>query len=145
VRAAVPGSTTVGRTPLAEALPRADVVSLHCPLTDATRGMVDARFLAAMKPGAILINTARGGLIDQAALIDALALGHLGGAGLDVLDTEPPPAGHPLAEARAPWADRLVVTPHIGWGAVEARRRLAAIATENLRAFVNGQRLNRVD
>jgi glycerate dehydrogenase len=146
VRAAVPGSpTTGGRAPLAEALPGADVVSLHCPLTDATRGLVDAAFLAALKPGAILINTARGALIDEAALVAALASGRLGGVGLDVLSVEPPPADHPLTDARAPWASRVVVTPHIGWGAVEARRRLAAIATDNLRAFIAGQRRNRVD
>jgi glycerate dehydrogenase len=148
VRAAVPGSPTragAARTPLAQALPAADVVSLHCPLTEATRGMVDADFLAAMKPGAILINTARGALIDDAALIAALASGKLGGAGLDVLAVEPPPADHPLTDPRAPWADRIVVTPHIGWGAIEARRRLAAEATENLRAFLAGQRRNRVD
>ncbi|HMF42173.1 MAG TPA: NAD(P)-dependent oxidoreductase [Polyangia bacterium] len=146
VRAAVPGSPTgTGRVPLAEALPGADVVSLHCPLTDATRGMVDARFLAAMKSRAILINTARGALIDEAALIAALAAGQLGGVGLDVLAVEPPPADHPLCDARAPWAGRVVITPHIGWGAIEARRRLAASATDNLRAFIAGQRRNRVD
>ena len=148
VRAAVPGSPSHAggaRTPLAEALPAADVVSLHCPLTDATRGMVDARFLAAIKPGAILINTARGPLVDEAALIAALASGRLGGAGLDVLGVEPPPADHPLCDARAPWAGRVVVTPHIGWGAIESRRRLAAEATENLRAFGAGARRNRVD
>ena len=148
VRAAVPGSPTPAggaRTPLAEALPAADVVSLHCPLTDATRGMVDARFLAALKPGAILINTARGPLIDEAALAAALASGRLGGVGLDVLAVEPPPADHPLLDPRAPWAGRVVVTPHIGWGAIEARRRLAAEATENLRAFLAGERRNRVD
>ena len=146
VRAAVPGSPTrAGRAPLADALPGADFVSLHCPLTDATRGMVDARFLAALKPGAILINTARGALIDEAALVAALAAGKLGGVGLDVLAVEPPPADHPLTDARAPWASRVVVTPHIGWGAIEARRRLAAEATENLRAFLAGARRNRVD
>jgi glycerate dehydrogenase len=148
VRAAVPGSPTragEARTPLGEALPAADVVSLHCPLTDATRGLVDARFLAALKPGAILINTARGPLVDEAALIAALASGRLGGVGLDVLGTEPPPADHPLCDARAPWASRVVVTPHIGWGAIEARRRLAAEAAENLRAFLAGARKNRVD
>jgi len=148
VRAAVPGSPTPAgraRTPLDEALPAADVVSLHCPLTEATRGMVDARFLAAMKPGAILINTARGALIDEAALIDALAGGRLGGVGLDVLAVEPPPADHPLTNPRAPWAERAVVTPHIGWGAIEARRRLAAVAADNLRAFLAGQRRNRVE
>jgi glycerate dehydrogenase len=146
VRAAVPGSLTIGgRVPLAEALPAADAVSLHCPLTEATRGMVDAGFLAALKPGAILINTARGALIDEAALAAALASGRLGGVGLDVLSVEPPPSDHPLTDPRAPWASRVVVTPHIGWGAVEARRRLATIATENLRSFIAGQRRNRVD
>jgi glycerate dehydrogenase len=146
VRAGVPGSPTLaGRTPLAQALPAADIVSLHCPLTEATRGMVDARFLAALKPGAILINTARGALIDEAALLAALAAGKLGGVGLDVLAVEPPPADHPLTDARAPWAARVVVTPHIGWGAIEARRRLAAEAAENVRAFLAGTRRNRVD
>jgi len=148
VRAAVPGAPPrpgETRTPLLDALSGADVVSLHCPLTDATRGMVDASFLAAMKPGAILINTARGALVDEAALITALATGRLGGAGLDVLSAEPPPADHPLCDASAPWAGRVVVTPHIAWGPIEARRRLAAEATENLRAFVAGQRRNRVD
>jgi glycerate dehydrogenase len=146
VRAAVPGSpTSAGRVALGAALPAADVVSLHCPLTDATRGMVDAPFLAAMKPGAILINTARGALVDEGALVSALSGGRLGGVGLDVLAVEPPPADHPLCDPRAPWAGRVVVTPHIGWGAIEARRRLAAAATENLRAFIAGQRQNRVD
>jgi len=148
IRAAVPGSPAragEARTPLAEALPAADVVSLHCPLTDATRGMVDAHFLAAMTPGAILINTARGPLIDEAALCAALAGGRLGGVGLDVLSVEPPPADHPLTDPRAPWAARVVVTPHIGWGTIEARTRLATEATENLRAFLAGTRRNRVD
>jgi glycerate dehydrogenase len=146
VRAAVAGSPTqAGRVSLAEALPVADVLSLHCPLTDATRGMVDAPFLAALKPGAILINTARGALVDEGALVAALAAGKLGGVGLDVLSVEPPPADHPLCDPRAPWAARVVVTPHIGWGAIEARRRLAGIATDNLRAFIAGQRKNRVD
>jgi glycerate dehydrogenase len=148
IRAAVPGSPSRGgepRVPLAEALAAADVVSLHCPLTEATRGMVDARFLAAMQPGAILINTARGPLIDEAALCAALAGGRLGGVGLDVLSVEPPPADHPLTNPRAPWAARVVVTPHIGWGTVEARTRLAHEVTENLRAFAAGQRRNRVD
>ena len=147
VSAAVPGAPPragAPRTPLAEALPRADVVTLHCPLTEATRGLVDARFLASMKPGAILINTARGGLVDEPALVAALAAGRLGGVGLDVLSVEPPPADHPLTDGRAPWAARLVVTPHIGWGTVEARRRLAAEVTENLGAFLRGERRNRV-
>ena len=144
VRAAVPGSPTPGRTPLVDALPRADVVSLHCPLTETTRGLVGPAFLAALKPGAILINTGRGALIDEPALQAALASGRLGGAGLDVLNVEPPPADHPLLNPRAPWAARLVVTPHIGWGSVESRRRLDQVAAENFASFLDGGSLNRV-
>jgi glycerate dehydrogenase len=145
IKAAVPGSASAaGRTPLAEALPLADVVSLHCPLTPATRGLVDARFLAALKPSAILINTGRGALVNEGDLIAALAGGRLGGAGLDVLADEPPSAAHPLLDPMAPWAPRVAVTPHIGWGTVGARRRLAVEVTENLAAFVRGERRNRV-
>lgn len=145
LHAAVPGSpTSRPRTPLPEALARADVVSLHCPLTPDTRNLVDAKFLGAMRPAAILINTGRGLLIDEAALVAALAQGRLGGVGLDVLSTEPPPADHPLTDPRAPWARRVVVTPHIAWGTVEARRRLEAAVTKNLEAFLNGVALNRV-
>ena len=147
VRAAVPGAPTRAgepRTPLADALPVADFVSLHCPLTASTRGLVGAEFLAATKPGAILINTGRGALIDDAALAAALASGHLGGAGLDVLAAEPPPPDHPLTDPRAPWAGRIVVTPHIGWGTVESRRRLVTEVARNLAAFLQGQTRNRV-
>jgi glycerate dehydrogenase len=147
LRAAVPGAPArdgKARTPLAEALPRADFVSLHCPLTDTTRGLVDAQFLAAMKPGAFLINTARGGLVDEGALAAALASGHLGGAGLDVLSVEPPPPNHPLTDPRAPWAGRVIITPHIGWGTVESRRRLVSEVARNLDAFLRGETRNRV-
>ena len=147
VRAAVPGAPTRAgqpRAPLLEALPLADFVSLHCPLTAATRGLVGAGFLAAMKPGAILINTGRGALVDDAALAAALASGHLGGAGLDVLTVEPPPPNHPLTDPSAPWAGRIVVTPHIGWGTVESRRRLVSEVAQNLAAFLQGQARNRV-
>ena len=147
VRAAVPGAPVrpgAPRTPLAEAWPRADFISLHCPLTEATRGLVSADFLAALKPGAFLINTGRGGLVDEAALIAALTGGRLGGAGLDVLSVEPPPPNHPLTDPRAPWAGRVVVTPHIGWGTVEARRRLLTETALNLKAFLAGQRRNRI-
>jgi glycerate dehydrogenase len=143
--AAVPGGTTQGRVPLAEALRAADVVSLHCPLTEVTRRFVGRDFLGAMKPGALLINTARGALIDEAVLTEALASGKLGGALLDVLEEEPPRRDHPLFDARAPWASRLVVTPHVSWGTVEARRRLIAVVGENLAAFLRGGRQNRVD
>jgi len=145
IRAAVPGSSTAGRVPLAEALPRADAVTLHCPLTPQTTRLVDAAFLNAMKPGAILVNTGRGGLIDEGALRDALAAGRLGAACLDVLTREPPPADHPLLRADAPWAKRLYVTPHIGWATVEARRRLIGEVAANLAEFVKGGRRNRVE
>jgi glycerate dehydrogenase len=144
LRAAVPGSTTPSRVPLAEALPQADVISLHCPLTPATRGMVDAKFLAATKPTAMLINTSRGLLINEADLVAALERGRLGGVGLDVLATEPPPADHPLTNPSAPWARRVLVTPHIGWGTSEARRRLETAVAQNLEAFLAGDSLNRV-
>lgn len=147
VRAAVPGAPARAgqtRTPLPEALPLADFVSLHCPLTEATQGLVGAEFLDAMKPGAILINTGRGGLVDEAALAGALSSGHLGGAGLDVLSTEPPPPNHPLTDPRAPWTGRVVVTPHIGWGTVEARRRLVTEVARNLEAFLRDESRNRI-
>ncbi|MET0594137.1 MAG: D-2-hydroxyacid dehydrogenase [Polyangiaceae bacterium] len=143
--AAVPGSAAEGRVPMNEALARADVVSLHCPLTDKTKKLVGPSFFAAMKPGAILINTARGGLVDEAALIEALAGDRLGGALLDVVTEEPPPRDHPLFHPHAPWASKLVVTPHMSWGTVEARSRLIDVAEQNLAAFVRGERQNRVD
>jgi glycerate dehydrogenase len=143
--AAVPGSSAVDRVPMSEALERADVVSLHCPLTDQTRKFVDASFFAAMKPGAVLVNTARGGLIDEAALLRALAGDRLGGALLDVVTDEPPPRDHPLFDPHAPWAKKLVVTPHMSWGTVEARSRLIDVVGRNLAAFLRGERQNRVD
>jgi glycerate dehydrogenase len=147
LRAAVPGSPQrpgVSRVRLPEALAEADVVTLHCPLTPLTRGLVDATFLRAMKPKAILVNTGRGPLINEADLRAALEAGRLGGVGLDVLSAEPPPAGHPLLDPRAPWASRVVVTPHIGWGTQEARRRLEQAVTRNLAAFIAGESSNRV-
>jgi glycerate dehydrogenase len=147
LRAAVPGAPArpgTSRVRLPDALAEADVVSLHCPLTPLTRGLVDATFLRAMKPRAILINTGRGALINEADLRAALAGGRLGGVGLDVLANEPPPADHPLLDPRAPWAARVVVTPHIGWGTQEARRRLEQAVTRNLQSFLAGERLNRV-
>jgi glycerate dehydrogenase len=145
VAAEVPGSTSAGRVPLFDALPLADVVTLHCPLVSSTQGLVDARFVGALKPSAILINTSRGAIVDEGALVEALRAGKLGGVGLDVMVQEPPPAKHPLTDPAAPWADRLVMTPHLGWGTVEARQRLARQVAENLAAFQKGQRLNRMD
>lgn len=142
--ARVPGSRSEGRMPLAEALAQADAVTLHCPLTEETRNLVDATFLAALKPGAILINTGRGPLIDESAVLAALASGRLGGLGLDVLSREPPLPGHPLLDPRAPWARKVLVTPHIGWATVEARRRLLRSVIANLEAFLAGSPTNRV-
>lgn len=141
IAAQVPGRPAAAdRLPLAEALAQADVISLHCPLTAATAGMVDAAFLAACKRGAVLVNSGRGGLLDEAAVAAALDAGQLRSACLDVLSAEPPPADHPLA--RHP---RALVTPHIAWGSIEARRRLVGEAAENLRVFLQGERRNRVD
>jgi len=124
-----------GRVAFEEALARADVLSLHCPLTPETRGLVGAAELAAMKPGAILINTARGALVDAEALLASLAAGHLGGAGIDVLPEEPPRHGHPLLAADLP---NLIVTPHVAWASASAMQALADQLVGNLEAFVAG-------
>ncbi len=144
IAAASPGRSTPGRMPLHEALPLGDVVTLHCPLTADTAAMVNESFLRLLRPTALLINTSRGGLVDEADLVRALAAGQLAGVGLDVLGTEPPGPDHPLTDPRAPWAARVVVTPHIGWGTVEARARLRGQVADNLRAFVAGKILNRI-
>lgn len=114
------GAPQPGRVPLEELLARADVVSLHCPLTPHTTGMIDARRLALMKPDAVLINTARGALVDPTALAAALRAGRLGGAAIDVLPQEPPVDGSPLF---APDLPNLIVTPHMAWAARESRQR----------------------
>jgi glycerate dehydrogenase len=145
IPAAVPGSASMGRVPLDLALPRADVVTLHCPLTPATHTLVDRAFLSRLAPGAILVNTSRGAIVDMDALVDALGSGRLAGAALDVLPTEPPPRDMPLLAPGAPWASRLIVTPHLAWGTVEARRRLAGEVARNLAAFQAGERRNRVE
>ncbi|WP_237063562.1 D-2-hydroxyacid dehydrogenase [Microbulbifer zhoushanensis] len=115
------GEKKAGRTPLGQLLAEADVISLHCPLTDETDKLVDREFLAAMRAGALLVNTARGGLVDEAALAEALENGHLGGAALDVLSVEPPPADHPLLAGDIP---NLIITPHSAWISRESRQRL---------------------
>ncbi len=142
--AAVPGSATPGRMPLSEALGQAFAVTLHCPLTPATTRLVDRTFLAALRPGAILINTGRGGLVDELALEEALASGHLGGLGLDVVASEPPAPGHRLLDPSASWSDHVVVTPHVAWGSIESRARLVAESALNLAAFQRGERRNLV-
>jgi glycerate dehydrogenase len=117
----------------------ADVVSLHCPLTPSTERMINAGRLATMKPGSFLINTGRGGLIDEAALADALNHGQIAGAGLDVLSKEPPPADNPLLTAK-----NCIITPHIAWATKAARERLLAITVANVRSFLAGAPQNLV-
>ena len=114
-----------------------DVVSLHCPLTPETRQMVDRRRLALMKPTALLVNTSRGPLVDEAALAEALIAGRIAGAGLDVLVIEPPAAGNPLLSAK-----NCYVTPHIAWATRAARQRLLATVVDNVRAFLAGRPSN---
>lgn len=118
----------------------ADVVSLHCPLTPETDGLVSGERLALMKPTAFLINTARGGLVVEADLADALNAGGLAGAGLDVLSQEPPPASNPLLSAA-----NCVITPHIAWATRNARQRLINEVAANLRGFLDGQPRNVVN
>ncbi|GAB4188640.1 MAG: D-2-hydroxyacid dehydrogenase [Phycisphaeraceae bacterium] len=127
-------------TDLDDLLQRADVVSLHCPLTDETRHLIDHRRLALMKPQAILINTARGPLIDEAALADALKNNRIAAAAVDVLSTEPPAPDNPLLHA-----PNCLITPHNAWAAKEARHRLMRIAADNIRAFLEGRPTNVVN
>lgn len=123
------------RLPLSELLPQVDALSLHCPLTEQTRNLIGAEQLRLMKPGAFLINTARGGLVDEQALAEALRSGHLGGAATDVLSQEPPRDGNPLLAGDIP---RLIVTPHSAWGSREARQRIVTQVVENAQAFFAG-------
>lgn len=115
---------------LEELFAESDAVSLHCPLTPETRGLAGERLLSLMKPTAFLINTSRGAVVDSRALADALNAGRLAGAGLDVMEQEPPRADDPLLTAK-----NCVITPHIAWASREARERLVAAVAENLRAF----------
>jgi len=135
------GPVVAGRRDLDDLLPLLDVLSLHCPLTDATRGLVNAARLARMKPDAVLINTARGALVDAKALAEALRNQRLGGAGIDVLEREPPPADHPLLDPAIP---NLIVTPHIAWAARESRQRCLDELALNVESFLAGGRRNRV-
>jgi len=135
------GPARPGRIPLNELLPQVDILSLHCPLTDATRNLIGEKELALMQPDALLINTARGGIVDEPALASALLDGRLGGAGIDVLQQEPPRDGSPLLQPGIP---NLIVTPHIAWASRESRQRLLDEVAANIRAFLAGERRNRV-
>lgn len=136
------GEPEAGRVNLHELLPQVDVLSLHCPLSEVTRNLIGQRELAMMKPTAILINTARGGIVDELALLTALKAGRLGGAGIDVLVREPPRDGNALIEAALP---NLIVTPHIAWASRQARQRLIEEVALNIQHFLDGRPRNRVN
>ncbi len=130
-----------GRVAFDEVLARADQISLHAPLTEATRGLVSTREFGLMKKSAVLINTARGGVVDEAALIAALKTRRIAGAGCDVLSVEPPVEGNPLLDLDLP---NLLLTPHIAWSSREAMQALADQLLDNIEAFVRGEARNRV-
>jgi glycerate dehydrogenase len=129
------------RVSFTDVLRLSDVISLHCPLTEETKNLMGADELQQMKPNAILINTARGGLIDDQALLDALESGRLAGAGIDVLRNEPPRDGNPLLDADLP---NLIVTPHNAWASRQAMQTLADQLIDNLEAFIRGEPQNLV-
>ena len=131
---AVASTNGVEHLSLAELLAQSDIVTLHVPSIPETRGMLGAQQIAQMKPGARLINAARGDIVDQVALLDALRSGHLAGAAIDVWPTEPP-EGNPLLEL-----DYIIASPHVGSGTVESTARISHIATENAIAVLRGQR-----
>jgi glycerate dehydrogenase len=135
-------SARTDRQPFERVLQIADVLSLHCPLTPETENLINADCLAQMPSNALLINTARGGLVNDSELLDALKNGHIAGAGIDVLDSEPPPAEHPLLTADLP---NLIVTPHCAWAARGARQRLVDQLAEVVSAFGAGELLNCVE
>ena len=137
-----PGSTDIERPSLTEILPEVDVLTLHCPLTDQTRNLIDKTALTQMKPTAFLINAARGGIVDEPALLEALLSGEIAGAAVDVLSEEPPKNSNPLLDANLP---NLIVTPHIAWASREARQRIIDQTAENIRAFRTGQPLRVVN
>jgi glycerate dehydrogenase len=123
-----------------EVFSEADVVSLHCPLTAANTGFVGAALLARMKPNGFLLNTARGGLVDEAALRDALNAGAIAGAAVDVVSKEPIDPDNPLLRAR-----NCIITPHIAWASLAARRRLLRVTARNIEAFLSDHPINVVN
>lgn len=130
-----------GRLPLNELLKQVDVLSLHCPLTPQTRDLIGEKELVAMKPSAMLINVARGGVVNETALVAALERGEIAGAATDVLTQEPPVAGNPLLVCNLP---NLIVTPHSAWGSQEARETIVRQTVENLAFFQRGEVTRRV-
>ena len=130
------------RIPFAALLPQVDFLSLHCPLTEDTRDLIDAKAFDAMKPSAFLINCARGGIVNEQALADALVQGKIAGAATDVLTVEPPKEGNVLLDSHLP---NLIVTPHSAWGSVDARQRIVKQMVENAEAFKAGQPIRQVN
>lgn len=130
-----------GYTPIDEVLARADHITLHCPLTDATRGLIGAREFGLMKRTAVLINCARGGIVDESALVTALTTGRIAGAALDVLAVEPPTTGNPLLDLDLP---NLLITPHVAWASREAMQALGEQLIRVIEAFVAGRPINLV-
>lgn len=130
-----------GRVNFETALQQADIISLHCPLTNETRNLINAERLLLMKPGAILINTARGGIVDETALLQALKTGHLAGAGIDVLEQEPPQENSPLLREPLP---NLIVTPHVAWASRNARQTLVDQLADIIESWKAGELRNRV-
>jgi glycerate dehydrogenase len=135
------GTLRAGRVPFEQVLAEADAVTLHVPWTVDTHHLVGAAELARMKPTALLVNTARGGVVDEDALLAALRGGTLGGAAVDVLGSEPPAPDHPLLMADLP---NLIVTPHVAWASRQAQQALALEVVENIAAFARGERRNRI-
>lgn len=131
-----------GYLPFEQVLTTADVISLHCPLNDETRNLIGAAELQQMKSSAILINTGRGGLVDELALVAALKAQHIGAAGVDVFSQEPADQSNPLI-ANASLAN-LLLTPHVAWGSDSAIQQLVSILIDNIRAYVQGEQQNRV-
>ena len=113
------------------------IVSMHCPLTESTKHMINRKTLSLMKPSAFIINTSRGALIDEAALIEALENGTIAGAGFDVQETEPPEENSPLYTM-----DNVLLTPHMGWKGLETRQRLVSILADNIKKFMEGNPVN---
>jgi len=130
------GEVREGRTPFDEVMRRSDVVTLHVPLNEETRNLIGHGELSLMKRWAILINCARGGVVDEWALAGALRKGRIGGAGVDVLSTEPPGLGNPLLDPDLP---NLIVTPHVAWAGTRAQQTLADRLMDNIEEFVNGE------
>lgn len=133
-----------GYTAFGDVLAQADAISLHCPLTPETTGLIGEAELQAMKPSALLINTARGGIVDEAALIRALTEGWIAGAGFDVITAEPPPAGHPMVDPALLARPNFLLTPHVAWSSRPAMQALADQLIDNIEAFSAGTPRNQV-